>query len=622
MSIQRPRITIGLQSSLGAEPEAAPLPQVSGLARPPRVCLLFPPNWTPTMPHLALPTLTAYLRQEGVQVMQRDLNIEVFDEILTETHLLGCVDLVRERFGPTAAGRQTGPLPPPQSVAWGLREGPQLAAQAEDAKEVIRSEAFYDGPIGFANFRIMAQCLELASLPFYPAALHLQGYEAAGPVDSSRFLLQGVSDPRHNMFLDVYRRILLPELKDFQPDLVGISIPSMSQVLPGLTLAHLVRNETNLDAHITIGGPHVSMLHDVLPQVRPLFDLIDSAVLYDGEGPLLQLACAQVSGAGLQDVPNLVYRDGAEIKVTARQEPAKIQNLPSPDFDGFPLDRYLAPELALPLLTARGCYFGQCAFCNVGYGEAETFSQLRARALADQMLEVKSRFGCSRIFFADEAVTPRNLRGLSAILAEEDPDLQWGGCVRFEKVIDAPLLEAMHAGGCRMVLFGLESASQAIIDHMIKGTQLEHMSRILKESAQAGIWNHTFFFFGFPGETLADAQETVNFLYAHQRYIHSAAMGTFLMERLSPAYRYPQSFGVSRIVEEPDRDLAIYFAYEVETGLNEAQAEEIHDRFLESLPDKPYPHYYVSDVYRFLYACHLGSTQQVLPPWLMPAAAA
>ena len=29
-----------------------------------KVLLLFPPNWTPAMPHLALPTLTAYLRGE------------------------------------------------------------------------------------------------------------------------------------------------------------------------------------------------------------------------------------------------------------------------------------------------------------------------------------------------------------------------------------------------------------------------------------------------------------------------------------------------------------------------------------------------------------------------------
>lgn len=593
---------------------------VADLPRAPRVALLFPPNWTPTMPHLALPSLTAYLRQAGVTVMQRDLNVEVFAAILTQAHLEEALALIRTRFGGRSAQPVPGPHPPPQTVAWALREGPALARRIEEAVRVVRSHAFYDGPRGFEHFRVLTDCLEIASLPYYPAHLHLQSYEAAGPVDSSQFLLRGVGDPRHNMFLDAYRQLLLADLRAFRPDVVGISIPSLAQVLPGLTLAHLIRREARLDCHVTVGGPHISMLHDVLPRTPALFQLIDSAVLYDGEDPLLQLACAQVAGSDLDAVPNLVYRAGDDIRVTARQEPARIQDLPLPDFDGLPLDLYLAPDLALPLMTARGCYFGQCAFCNVGYGEAESFSQLRARQLADQMQALQARYGVRHIFFADEAITPRNLRDLSRLLAAEDSDLAWGGCVRFEKVIDQPLLERMQAGGCRMILFGLESASQAIIDHMIKGTQLEHMSRILRASAAAGIWNHTFFFFGFPGETLEDAQATVDFLYAHQDSIHSAAMGTFLMERLSPAYRYPQSFGIARIVHPPDRDLAIYFPYEVETGLDEATAELLHDRFLESLPDKPYPHYYVSDVYRFLYACRLRDENRILPPWLQPEA--
>ena len=52
-----------------------------------KVMLLFPPNWTPSMPHLSLPTLTAYLRQHGIEVIQRDLNAEVFDEILTRKYM-------------------------------------------------------------------------------------------------------------------------------------------------------------------------------------------------------------------------------------------------------------------------------------------------------------------------------------------------------------------------------------------------------------------------------------------------------------------------------------------------------------------------------------------------------
>ncbi|MBC8078036.1 MAG: radical SAM protein, partial [Chloroflexales bacterium] len=283
---------------------------------------------------------------------------------------------------------------------------------------------------------------------------------------------------------------------------------------------------------------------------------------------------------------------------------------------GLPLERYLSPRRALPLLTARGCYFGKCAFCNVGYGEAETFSLMRSEQIAAQMLELKRKYGAEQIFFSDEALTPRTLRELSQIMQRDSTPLLWGGCARFEKPISGALLRQMHAGGCRMILFGLETASEAMMGRMVKGTQLEHMHRILRESAEAGIWNHTFFFFGFPGETLDDAQQTVNFLYAHKEHVHSAAFGTFLLERDAPAHRHAKSFGITKVVDPPEKDLAIYFDYEVSSGMDDQLAERVADAFLESLPAKPYPQFYVNDVYRFLYACHLSRAGQAAPPWL------
>lgn len=586
-----------------------------------KVMLLFPPNWTPTMPHLALPTLTAYLRGHGVQVIQRDLNVEVFDEILTREHLRGVVERLRADYGPYGTRRPLRPrTPAPETIQWALRNGPQLATQVEQAKGVVRSDAFFDGPIGLRAFQVIADSLELASLPFFPAALQLQTYDAAEPVDSSRALLHAVRDPRHNIFLDIYRRGILADIVREEPDIVGISIPSMPQMLAGMTLGYLVKT-AGLPCHVTVGGPHISMLREQLPKVPAIFSLFDSAVVFDGEVALLRLAEALDGNGDLSHVPNLVYKEGGRIRVNARKEPEKIADLPLPDFDGLPLDRYLAPKPVLPLLTARGCYFGKCAFCNVGYGEPESFSQLRAEQLTNQMLTLHERYGVRHIFFADEAVTPRNLRALSPLLAERGTPIHWGGCARFEKVIGKELLQSMYDGGCRMILFGLESASEAIMRAMVKGTELPHMSRILRESAEAGIWNHTFFFFGFPGETLEDAQQTVNFLYEHKPYIHSAALGTFLMERYSPAHLSPQSFNVKLIVEDPDKDLAIYFDYEVDRGMDDRMASLVKEHFLNTLPTKSYPQFYVSDVYRFLYASYLSERGLARPPWLAQEAA-
>jgi hypothetical protein len=155
------------------------------------------------------------------------------------------------------------------------------------------------------------------------------------------------------------------------------------------------------------------------------------------------------------------------------------------------------------------------------------------------------------------------------------------------------------------------------MDRMVKGTHLEVIRRILPASTAAGIWNHTFFFFGFPGETLEDAQETVNFLYEQADYINSAALGTFFLERYAPALAHPEAFGITRVIERPGADLGFYFDYEVAEGMDAAMAELVMHRFTDSLPAKAYPQFYCNDVYRFLYAAHLSENEAPSrPPWL------
>jgi hypothetical protein len=568
-----------------------------------KVMLVFPPQWTPAMPHLALPMLTSFLRSHGVDVVQRDLNLETYDTILSREYLEQAIDSLRD-------SDLTG-FPKPVRSQW-----VKTAAQVDQAKRVFRSPAFYDGQESLRAFESLVQALELASLPYYPASCDLLNYIPASPVDSSRSLLQAVRDPRHNMFLEVFRRVIVPDIEQEKPTIVGISIPTMGQMLAAMTLAYLIK-QTHVPCHITVGGPHICMLREQIPLAPELFDLIDSAVLFDGETPLLRLAEALDGGGDLAQVPNLIYKAGGEIRANpvVRQPAATTQ---MPDFDGLPLDRYLAPELVLPLVTSHGCYHGQCGFCNVGYGDAKSFYQVPVDQVLDQITALQEKYGVRHIFFADEAITPHTSRELAAHLARRgDPvPVNWCGCVRLEQTLSQELLESMSHGGCRMLLFGLESASERMIRRMVKGTQRDQMSRVLNASAQAGIWNHVFFFFGFPGETMDDAQETVNFVYAHQHAIHSASLGTFVLERYSPAHLHPEKFGIRRIIQKPGQDLAIYFDYEVESGLDDKLAGTIVERLLGVLPTKRYGQYYVHDVYRFLYVSRLHAQGQPLPLWL------
>ena len=111
------------------------------------IFLVYPPFWTPTMPHLAVPWLTGFMRQNGHTVFQRDLNAEFFDDVLTRRHLQRSLKRTKKRFGAPGAQRASAlnarlqaARPDPDLVRWAREKGPMLAEKVEKAKAVMRSQ--------------------------------------------------------------------------------------------------------------------------------------------------------------------------------------------------------------------------------------------------------------------------------------------------------------------------------------------------------------------------------------------------------------------------------------------------------------------------------------------------
>jgi anaerobic magnesium-protoporphyrin IX monomethyl ester cyclase len=506
-------------------------------------------------------------------------------------------------------------------IDWAQEQGKTLALDVNWAKGCMRSEGFYDAEPSLRAFLTLTDALALASVPHYPSALRLTRYESAYAPDSSQAILGAIQDRRLNVFRSLLQAMIVPQVRRERPDVIGISLISADQVIAGFTLASLIK-EAGIPAHVVLGGKMITCWRDQLPGALKLWDLFDSAIVYEGEVSLLRLVEALERGQDLSVVPNLMYRDGHTVHVNEFKAPEAAPTLPNPDFEGLDLDLYLAPERVLPVSASRGCYWGRCAFCNVGYGESCTFSERRADQVAAEMMILSQAYDTRHFFFSDEALSPRMLKRLSARLSEARADLCWTCCARFEPALDAELLVQMRQAGCRMVLYGLESGSQRVLDRMNKGTRLETVQRILKDGAQAGIWNHIFFFFGFPGETEQDAQGTIRFFWSQRNVVHSVCTGTFLLERHARVAEDPPAYEIARLIPSgsgsgPERDLAYYYEYKVASGIDSRRAEQIEAQFLESLPDKSYPQYYFHDIYRFLYACQFQEGER-LPTMLGP----
>jgi anaerobic magnesium-protoporphyrin IX monomethyl ester cyclase len=76
--------------------------------------------------------------------------------------------------------------------------------------------------------------------------------------------------------------------------------------------------------------------------------------------------------------------------------------------------------------------------------------------------------------------------------------------------IDPTVAAALKTAGCATVWIGAESGSQRVLDAMEKGTRVEQIDRAATLLREAGIEVCFFLQFGFPGETLAEIELTLD----------------------------------------------------------------------------------------------------------------
>lgn len=577
-----------------------------------KVLLLFPPSWHPSQPYLSLPSLTAFLRQNGVpNVVQRDINIELLDILLTEKTCLAfyqkILDKLKqiERSAPSRHATSSD-QERRQALIHAVEALPFLAKKVERAKQTLRSEGFYELERYIESVNTINDVLEVLSALYYPSSMTALNNDMRYSVYSSQEIFQALGDEEENIFLNLYKDHILASVLELSPTIVGISITSTSQIIPGLTLARLIKDQ-NKDAHITIGGSVFTKLIENVKKIDGLFSIVDSFIVFEGEHALLELV-AQVHGKqDFKKVPNLIYRDNAVTRINEPFYTEDLNKLPTPDFDGLPLRLYHAPASVLPVQTSRGCYYGKCAFCNL-HLDHRNFRLRRPELLLEDIHKLSQKYNTPYFFFTDESVPVNQLRDISQGLLEKKQDIQWMGGVRFEHALNHDVLRKMHESGCQKLVFGLESYNQRVLDLMKKGTKADRVKKILDECLKIGISFHLYIIIGFPTETEQEAMETLDFVM-NKEYLDSPGFSClpslFGMEKDSPITCSPSEYGLRSIMAPGNEDLGLGYFYEVEQGMSPEEAGRMYHYVISQLSEKlcPFPYNYsMSD--GLLYIAH------------------
>ena len=238
---------------------------------------------------------------------------------------------------------------------------------------------------------------------------------------------------------------------------------------------------------------------------------IDAVARKEYDKTVVELAKILESGAELSKVKGITYRDGEGIH--NNEDINYMENLDEIPFAAEFIKKYLDPRdyffaaahyPSIQIFTGRGCP-SRCTFCV--YPQTMHGHQYRLRTpenvveefkyIADNFPDVKE------VVIEDDTFTVNKKRVLEIcdLLCEQglNKRLKWLCNARVN--LDLETMKAMKKAGCRLIIPGIESGTQEILNNIKKGTTLKQIEEYVKNAKKAGLLIHACYMVGNKGET-------------------------------------------------------------------------------------------------------------------------
>jgi len=328
-------------------------------------------------------------------------------------------------------------------------------------------------------------------------------------------------------------------------DAVGISA-SMTSFFHQVVAISKALKQTDKDMPVILGGNHATFMHK---EILRNYNFVDIIVLFEGEYVMLELTEALSGKKKLADVKGIAYRnkDGKVVVTDPAEKVKDLDILPMPARHLLPMEHYIEKKCwPGSIVTSRGCPY-KCIFCSTS---AFFGHKVRFHSIGRVLQEIRSlveKHHIKQIHFNDDIFTFSRSRGIKLYeMIEKNFDIEWGCQTRVDHV-DADLLSKMRKSGCGGLFFGMESASQVILDKCEKHQTVEQGRRAIKLTKELGINVEVSFILGLPGENHETIKNDLDFILETipDRLILNLLVpypGTIL-------YENPQKFGI-RILDE------------------------------------------------------------------------
>lgn len=480
--------------------------------------LIFPPFCDPTQSYPSLPILKGHLKAYDIQVEICDWNIEGHLSLIEGGPYQSAVSIFQDpnRFYLEDQYAQA------QQLLNGFYQ--QLSEQSAHYRFSNNSHFHLDGPWNFSRLKKYCQ-------------------------------------KSHSPFDAFYRA----QLAAFaSPNFIGLSCTFVSQLPEVFYLASLI-HKLNPSCKVLVGGPAIAQAFEALEgsaDQLQFFHYFDYLCFDEGELTLQKLLAT--GPCNLHSVPNLAFVEQERVVRTARNKLA-AKDFATPDFSGFDLSRYLAPEPIILYNPSRGCYWNRCSFCHYGFNQVDhaRYREVTAEKAVEQLALLKERYGINHFYFSSDVLSPRFARQFAEAAIAKKLDIFWSTDLRVESNYDAELCQLLKRSGMVSVAFGIESGSDTLLQLMDKGITAKRIVEVNAHFSQAGIATCWMTFNYHPKETLSEALETIKLIENQQQHVALFIVGEFGLTVGSKIYQHPKQYGLKKILFHPDDQFKIYPYFEM-----------------------------------------------------------
>jgi anaerobic magnesium-protoporphyrin IX monomethyl ester cyclase len=292
---------------------------------------------------------------------------------------------------------------------------------------------------------------------------------------------------------------------------LGITVLTGAPISDALRISRSAKR-ARPDLPIVWGGWHPSMFS----RECLLEPSVDVTVRGQGEETFAEIVDRLAKGRSLEDCAGCTVRlpDG-----TIRENPsrplAQIDGFRTHDYGLIPVERYFAlkGKRQLDYISSQGCHF-RCAFCSDPFVYGRKWVGLEPVRMAMRLKELWDRYHFDDVNFQDETFFTKAARveAMAERIIEAGMKITWAATMRADQGVRLPdsVWVRCRQSGLRRLLVGVESGSNEVLKRIKKDIKIEQVYAVADKMLKFGISGHFPFIVGFPDETDAHIQATLD----------------------------------------------------------------------------------------------------------------